>query len=100
MDQSIRECDLKINFIATRSRTGGYGGYLAQAVRQLRYSFNVCRKVEGPLSCSAPIACSFLDQTSLSAVTRQKLGLVLGYFGELVLKYFSDASMKRAPRLA
>ena len=52
------------------------------------------------MSRFTPQGRGLLDQTSLSEVTRQQFGLVLGNLGELAFKGFGDTSVKRASRLA
>ena len=67
--------------------------------RKLRGCLNQRRTSHGPLSCFTPKAHSLLDQTGLSAVARQQFGLGLGNFGELALKCFRNAGVKRSSRL-
>ena len=52
------------------------------------------------LSRLAPQVRGFLDETSLAVVACQKLSLILGNLAEFLFQGFSNASVKRASRLA
>jgi len=94
------ECDLKLNLLATKRRSGRQGGDLGQCTRELLYGFDQCRALQRPLSRLAPQVRSFPDQPSFGAVTCQQFRLVLGEVRELVFKGFGDTGVKRTSWLA
>ena len=94
------ERDLKLDLLATQRGSAGQSRDLIEGAGELLYSFNQRRALQRPLSRFAPQARRLLDQPGFGAVTRQQLRLVLGNLGELAFEGFSDASVKRASRLA
>jgi hypothetical protein len=69
--------NLKLDLLAAQCRRGGQRRNLVKRTCQLFDGFDKGRARQGPLSGFAPQSGSFFDQASLSAVTRQNLGLVL-----------------------
>jgi hypothetical protein len=90
---------LKLDLLSTQCRGGGQCSDLIKRAAKLLCGFNKCRAFQRPLSRFPPKSHGFFNQASLCAVTRHKLGLVLGNLGKLGFEDFGDASMKRAPRL-
>ena len=90
----VDERDLELDLFATQRRSGGQGRDLVKRACKLLDGFDQRRARQRPLSGLAPQTRSFLDQASLSAVTRQNLRLVFGDFSEVAFESFGDAGMQ------
>ena len=64
------QCDLKSYLLTAKIGRAGQGGDLRKCAREMLDSFGQCRALQRPLSRLTPQVSSFLDQSSLGAMTR------------------------------
>ena len=93
MEKRGYERDLKLDLFATQRGCRRYRRDLRKSASKLLYRFNEGGARQGPLSGFAPQSCGLFDQTTLSAVPRQDLRLVLDNVGETAFKCFGNAGV-------
>src|SRR6516225_9826553 len=85
MEEWGYECNLKLDFFATQGGRRDQGRDLVERPPELFRGFDQRRPRQRPLPRFAPKACGFLDQASLSPMSRQQLRLALRGFREFAL---------------
>src|SRR5271166_5413568 len=96
----VKKGNLELDRFATKRRGSLQRRDLDERARELCFGLDQCRASERTLSRLSLKMRRLLYQTGLSAVSRQKLRLVLRDFRKLAINHFCDAGVQRSAGLA